>query len=158
MFGPVATRDGYINMAIASERTFQGMAAAAGRVDWITDPRFEKYLDRRGNWAVLMDEFEAWSKQHDCADCLAVLDRHAVPAAAYRTVRQAMADPQLAHRGAFNDVRDAGGSFKALNPPFRMTASVTAAGPRAPALGEQTREVLRAAGFTSAEIADLAPA
>ena len=94
-----------------------------------------------------MDEFEAWSKRSPAPSAWRVLDRNAVPAAAYRTVREAMADPQLAHRGAFNEVRDAGGSFKALNPPFRMSASATAAGPRAPALGEHTREVLGALGF-----------
>jgi crotonobetainyl-CoA:carnitine CoA-transferase CaiB-like acyl-CoA transferase len=155
IFGPVATADGFLNMAVVSERTFQGMAAAASRPDWITDPRFAVYLDRRANWGVLMDEFEAWSRQVSSTECLAVLDRNAVPAAAYRTVRQAMADPQLAHRGAFAQVSDAGGPFKALNPPFRMSASATVAGPRAPALGEHTREVLAAAGFTAEEIAAL---
>ena len=156
IFGPVAARDGYLNMAVASERTFQGMAAAAGRPDWIKDPRFAVYLDRRANWGVLMDEFEMWSKERSCEECLAVLDRNAVPAAAYRTVRQAMADPQLDHRGAFAEVRDAGGAFRVLNPPFRMSASATVAGPRAPRLGEHTAEVLAAAGFTGAEIAALA--
>src|SRR5207253_10432266 len=96
-----------------------------------------------------VEQFEMWSRQVSSAECLAVLDRNAVPAAAYRTVRQAMADPQLAHRGAFAQVHDAGGPFKALNPPFRMSASATAAGPRAPALGEHTRDVLGAAGFTA---------
>jgi crotonobetainyl-CoA:carnitine CoA-transferase CaiB-like acyl-CoA transferase len=152
IFGPVATADGYLNLAVVSERTFQGMAAAAGRPDWIADPRFAVYLDRRANWGVLMDEFEAWSRQLPSVECQAVLDRNAVPAAAYRTVRQAMADPQLAHRGAFAQVHDAGGPLKVLNPPFRMSAAATVAGPRAPALGEHTREVLAAAGFTAGEI------
>jgi CoA:oxalate CoA-transferase len=142
IFGPVATADGYISMAVASERTFQGMAGAAGRSDWLTDARFAKYLDRRANWGELMDEFETWSKTMSSAECLGVLEANSVPAAAYRTVRQAMADPQLAHRGAFGEVRDAGGAFKALNPPFRMSASATGVGPRAPALGEHTREVI----------------
>ena len=155
IFGPVATADGYLNLAVVSERTFQGMAAAAGRLDWITDPRFAVYLDRRANWGALMDEFEAWSRRLSSAACLAVLDRNAVPAAAYRTVRQAMADPQLAHRGAFAQVSDAGGAFKVLNPPFRMSTSATVAGPRAPELGEHTREVLTAAGFTTEEVAAL---
>jgi crotonobetainyl-CoA:carnitine CoA-transferase CaiB-like acyl-CoA transferase len=152
IFGPVATADGYLNLAVVSERTFQGMAAAADRPDWITDPRFAVYLDRRANWGVLMDEFEAWSRQLPSVECQAVLDRNAVPAAAYRTVRQAMADPQLAHRGAFAQAHDSGGPFKVLNPPFRMSASATVAGPRAPALGEHTRDVLTAAGFTTGEI------
>jgi CoA:oxalate CoA-transferase len=156
IFGPVATADGYLNMAVVSERTFQGLAAAAGRLDWLSDPRFAVYLNRRANWGVLMDEFEAWSRRRSTPDCLAVLDRHAVPAAAYRTVRQAMADPQLIHRGAFAVVTDAGGEFQALNPPFRMSATISVAGARAPALGEHTQEVLTAAGFNGEEIEALA--
>jgi CoA:oxalate CoA-transferase len=62
IFGPVATVDGYLNMAVVSERTFQGLAAAAGRLDWISDPRFAVYLARRANWGELMDEFEEWSR------------------------------------------------------------------------------------------------
>ena len=142
IFGPVATADGYICMAVASERTFCGMAAAADRRDWIADPRFARYLDRRANWGVLMDEFEAWSKGVSSAECLRALAHNSVPAAAYRSVREAMADPQLQHRGAFAEVADAEGSFKALNPPFRMSTSATSVGGRAPALGEHTHEVL----------------
>lgn len=152
IFGPVATGNGYVNIAVASERTFQNLAEAAGRTDWIKDPRFEKYLDRRNNWALLMDEFEAWSRTLTNAQVLAALEKAGVPAAAYRTVREAMADPQLVHRKSFNEVADAGGTFKALNPPFRLSASRTAAGPRAPALGEHTGDVLAEAGLTPAEI------
>ena len=150
IFGPVATADGYICMAVASERTFQGMAAAAGRKDWVTDPRFAKYLDRRTNWGLLMEEFEAWSKAHSSAACLSALERNSVPAAAYRTVREAMADPQLQHRGALGEVEDAGGTFKALNPPFRMSASATTVGRRAPGLGEHTREVVASSVLANA--------
>ena len=152
LFGPVATAEGFISLAVASERTFQGLAAAAGRLDWLTDPRFADYADRRANWDKLMDEFEAWSKKLGNADCLKALDANGVPAAAYRTVREAMNDPQLAHRSAFSEVRDGGGSFRALNPPFRMSASAACAGAHAPALGEHTRPMLRAAGFSNAEI------
>jgi CoA:oxalate CoA-transferase len=152
LFGPVATAEGFISLAVASERTFQGLAAAAGRLDWLTDPRFADYADRRANWDKLMDEFEAWSKKLGNADCLKALDANGVPAAAYRTVREAMNDPQLAHRSAFSEVSDGGGSFRALNPPFRMSASAACAGAHAPALGEHTRPALRAAGFSDAEI------
>ena len=62
-FGPIETADGYVNLSIASERTFQNLAAACGRTDWITDPRFAKYPDRRANWGTLIDELEVWSSQ-----------------------------------------------------------------------------------------------
>ena len=57
--------------------------------------------------------------------------------------------------GPVSEVADAGGTFKVLNPPFRMSACA-AAGARAAALGEHTREVLGAAGFSPLEIAALA--
>jgi CoA:oxalate CoA-transferase len=128
------------------------LAAAADRLDWLTDPRFADYADRRANWDKLMDELEAWSKKLGNIDCLKALNDNGVPAAAYRTVREAMNDPQLVHRNAFSEVRDGGGSFRALNPPFRMSVSAVCAGTHAPALGEHTGSVLRAAGFSDAEI------
>ena len=152
VFGPVATKNGYISLAVASERTFQGLAETADRLDWIEDPRFKKYLDRRANWGALMDEFEVWSKARTSKDCLEALARQSVPSADYRTVTDTMDDPQLAHRGAFSQVHDAGGSFKALNPPFRMSASRTKAGEWAPGLGEHTAGILEAAGFSETEI------
>ena len=152
LFGPIATSEGFISLAIASERTFQGLAAAADRLEWVSDPRFAIYADRRANWDKLMDELETWSKKLSSADCLKALDAHGVPAAAYRTVREAMNDPQLAHRSAFSEVRDGGGAFRVLNPPFRMSRSAVCAGTHAPALGEHTRSVLRTAGFSDAEI------
>jgi crotonobetainyl-CoA:carnitine CoA-transferase CaiB-like acyl-CoA transferase len=152
MFSPVATKDGYIHVAVASERTFQGLAEAAGRSDWITDPRFEKYLDRRSNWAELMDELEDWSRTLPSKEVLAALDRCNVPASPYRTVKEVMADPQLEHRRAFAEVHDKGGTFKTLNPPFRLSASETRVVPSAAALGEHTEEVLKEAGLTEAEI------
>jgi crotonobetainyl-CoA:carnitine CoA-transferase CaiB-like acyl-CoA transferase len=78
LFGPVATAEGFISLAVASERTFQGLAAAADRLDWLSDPRFANYADRRANWDKLMDELEAWSQKLGNADCLKALDANGV--------------------------------------------------------------------------------
>jgi CoA:oxalate CoA-transferase len=158
IFGPVATKDGYVNLSVASERTFQAMAAAAGRQDWLTDPRFEKYQNRRLNWGALMDELEEWSTTLPTAEVQALFDRHGVPSSPYRTVKEAMKDPQLAHRHSLAEVHDKGGSFLALNPPFRMTASRAAAVPHVAALGADSASVLAEAGYSAAEIAALAEA
>ena len=152
IFGPMHTSDGYVMVAIASERTFQGFLAAMGRPELVSDPRFEKYGDRRLNWGELMDIAEQWSVSVTSAECLQALDANGVPASLYRTVAEAMADPQIAHRGALAEVRDAGGTFRVMNPPFRMSASGTDAGAFASRLGEHTREVLRAAGCGDADI------
>ena len=155
VFGPVATKDGYINLSIASERTFQNLAAASGHPHWLTDPRFAEYPNRRANWGDLIDELERWSTELTTAEVQAVFDRGGVPSSPYRTVKEAMADPQIAHRRSFTEVHDAGGSFLAINPPFQMTGSTAAAQPFVAALGEHTEELLAEVGYTAAEIAAL---
>jgi crotonobetainyl-CoA:carnitine CoA-transferase CaiB-like acyl-CoA transferase len=145
-FGPVATKDGYIMPAIASEKTFQALAHASGHAGWITDKRFALYNDRRLHWNDLFEELERWSRKLTTAQCQAEFDKHGVPASAYRTVAEALKDPQIAHRDALAEVHDAGGSFKVLNPPFRLSAGATQAGARVAALGEHTREVLAGVG------------
>ncbi len=151
LYGPTATADGFVNIAVASERTFHVLCKTAGR-GWGSDPRFAKYLDRRANWAEFMDELEGWTKTLTTSELMEIFDRAGVPAGPYRTPKEALADPQLAHRGSLEEVHDAAGPFKVLNPAFRMSASETRAGPRAAALGEHTREVLASIGYDEAEI------
>jgi CoA:oxalate CoA-transferase len=156
MFGPVETADGYVMVAIASEKTFQGLVRAAGRPEWVGDSRFAKYADRRRHWDELMDGVEEWSRTVTTEKCLAELGEHGVPCSAYRTVAEAMADPQIAHRGALTEVEDDAGTFQVLNQPFRMSGASVAAGKRAPALGEHTSSFLGESGLSEAQIAAVA--
>jgi crotonobetainyl-CoA:carnitine CoA-transferase CaiB-like acyl-CoA transferase len=156
MFGPVETSDGYVMVAIASEKTFQSLMQVIGRPDWVSDSRFAKYSDRRENWSALMDGVEDWSRRVTTEQCLAALNEEGVPSSPYRTVAQALADPQLAHRGALAEVEDGGGTFKVVNPPFRMSSAKVAAATRVSTLGEHTRAYLKEAGLSDAEIATFA--
>ncbi len=155
LFSPVATANGYIMPAIASERTFQNLAKAAGREDWITDPRFAEYPTRRENWGALIEELEQWSRTLSTLECEAAMNRHGVPCSAYRSVAEALTDPQLAHRDALAEVFDAGGSFRVVNAPYRMSAGLTKVREFSADLGQHTREVLHDAGYSDAEIAAL---
>jgi crotonobetainyl-CoA:carnitine CoA-transferase CaiB-like acyl-CoA transferase len=154
MFGPVETADGYVMVAIASEKTFQSLAQAASHPEWVSDPRFAKYADRRDNWKDLMDGVETWSRTLSTKQCLASLSEYGVPSSAYRTVAEALSDPQLAHRGALAEVQDDGGTFKVMNLPFRMSGTDVSAGKRTATLGEHTVAVLRESGLSEHEIAD----
>jgi CoA:oxalate CoA-transferase len=156
MYGPVEAKDGYVMLATASEKTFQDMATAAGRRDWLVDPRFEKYQDRRMNWDQFIDEFERWSKTLSVAECVAALAKHGVPCSPYLTVAEALQDPQVEHRGSLCTIEDSGGSYKSPAPPFRFSGSALQSGPKVAGLGEHTRNVLAAAGLSDAEIETLA--
>lgn len=153
LFGPVETADGYVMIAVASEKSFQNLLRAAGRPELIADPRFEQYSNRRDNWGALMEVIEAWARALTSKECLAQLDRFGVPCSAYRSVAEALADPQTAHRQALAEVYDGGGSFKVMNLPFRLSGGNPAPKPQVATLGEHTRAVLRQAGYSEDEIA-----
>jgi CoA:oxalate CoA-transferase len=153
MFGPLETADGYVMVAVASEKTFQSLVKAAGHPDWIADPRFALYADRRQNWEALMNGVESWSRALSTKKCLAELNRHGVPCSAYRTVAEAMSDPQIAHRSALSEVEDDAGTFRVLNLPFRMSGTNVSAGKRIATLGEHTVAFLRETGLSEDEIA-----
>lgn len=141
MFGPTETANGYVMITVASEKTFQGLMGVIGRPEWIVDARFATYGARRDNWADMMDGVETWSRRLSTDACLAALGAAGVPASAYRTVAEALADPQLAHRQALSAVEDDGGSFQVLNLPFRMSGADTTPGRTVAALGQHTREL-----------------
>jgi len=152
MFGPTETADGYVMITVASEKTFQSLMKVIGRLEWVSDPRFATYTARRDHWADMMDGVEAWSRQLSTDASLIALAAEGVPASAYRTIAEALADPQLAHRQALSEVEDEGGAFKVINLPFRMTAADTTPGKRMATLGEHTRELLEEAGRCDAEL------
>jgi len=155
MFGPIETSDGYVMAAVASEKTFQGLMQVIGHPEWVTDPRFAKYSDRRGNWAALMEGVEIWSRTVTTARCLEALNAEGVPCSAYRTVNEALKDPQISHRRALSGVEDEGGTFNVLNQPFRMSEAKVGAAKRMATLGEHTRALLKEAGLSKDEIAAL---
>ena len=156
MFGPIETSNGYVMVAIASEKTFQSLMQVIGHPEWVSDPRFAKYSDRRENWAGLMQGVEQWSRSVTTAKCLVALQERGVPSSAYRTVAEALADPQIVHRGALTEVEDGGGTFRVLNLPFRMSGAKVSAAKRMATLGEHTRAYLKETGLTEDEIAAFA--
>jgi crotonobetainyl-CoA:carnitine CoA-transferase CaiB-like acyl-CoA transferase len=100
-----------------------------------------------------MDGVESWSRTLSTEQCLAALKQGGVPSSAYRTVAEALSDPQLAHRSALAEVEDDAGTFKVMNLPFRMSQAHVAAGRRAATLGEHTVAFLRETGHSEDEIA-----
>ena len=158
MFGPVKTKDGFIMPAVASEKSFQSICQAAGHPEWIEDPRFARYADRRNNWGTFVDLLETWSTTLPTADCQAAFEAAGVPASPYRTVKEVLADPQLTHRGALAEVEDRGGTFKVVQPPFRLSEARVQVARFAAGLGEHTREVLELAGFAEDEMEKMSAA
>ena len=141
LYVPVKTRDGFIMPAVGSEKSFQGLCKAAGHPEWITDPRFADYPDRRRNWGDFIGALEAWSADLTTSDCQAAL----------RVFANLIWSP-------FAEVRDGSGSFRVLNPPFHLSDATIRVSDFAASLGEHTRDVLTEAAYTAEEIEALAAA
>ncbi len=153
LFGPVETADGYVMLALGSEKSIKAMAEVMNRPDLIDDPRFARYAERRANWSAYMDIVEEWSRGLSSAACMAALEKHGLPASVYRSVTDALADPQLAHRRALATVTDAAGEFRAPNPPFLIEGVEWMADARVARLNEHAVSVLGQAGLTPEQIA-----
>ncbi len=88
--------------------------------------------------------------------CLAELNKSGVPCSAYRTVAEALSDPQIEHRGAMSEVVDGGGSFKVLKLPFRMSGADVTPAKRMATLEEHSVSILKEAGLSDPEISAFA--
>lgn len=152
VYQPVKTRDGYVVTAPTSQRNFEQLARAVGHEEWIRDPRFAHSRAREAHWGELMDLIETWTSRHSGEACERTLLAAGVPCARYRTVSEAMHDPQVQARGTFAPVRDRAGEYLVPNAPFQFPGIDLSARPRVAALGEDTVEVLgRVLGYTPSE-------
>src|SRR5258708_34460399 len=139
-------------LSSTSEKTYQRVIKVSGHGEWCGVQRLAGYPVRRDNGTDLMNGVETWSRTLATEKCLAELNGHGVPCSAYRTVAEALRDPQIAHRGALSEVRDGGGAFKVWNLPFRMSGTNISAGKRMATLGEPTVALLRESGLSEDEI------
>ena len=142
VYQPLETRDGYIVAAPTSQKNFEQLAHAVGHAEWIDDPRFAKTRTREANWAELMDLIEEWTQQRSGQEAEDVLLAGGVPCTRYRTVEEAMSDPQMKARGGMSLVKDRVGEYWVPNAPFQMPGLNTSARPHVPELGENTVDVL----------------
>ena len=143
VYQPVRASDGWVMVAAITGRNMTALFDAIGFPEGRTDPRFATVAEKETNWLVLLEIVEKWTSQRTAKECEEILMRAGVPCSRYRTVGEAMADPQAEFRGLMGTVGSSEGSFKAANPPYRMSASRMEARDLLPHLGEHTEEVLR---------------
>jgi crotonobetainyl-CoA:carnitine CoA-transferase CaiB-like acyl-CoA transferase len=143
VYPPVRTGDGFLMIAPVNPRNFETLIETIGRSDWRNDPMLATEEARQAQWAKVMEIVEAWTSERSTEECARIFSQAGVPATAYRTVREAITDPQFAQRGSFAKVHDAGGEFLVPNLPFRMSGARVEAGAEIPELGQHTGDVLR---------------
>jgi crotonobetainyl-CoA:carnitine CoA-transferase CaiB-like acyl-CoA transferase len=152
-YRPLPTLDGYITVGPNTDAQAFAFFEAIGRPELKADPRFDSASSRTANAAAFFEVRAAGLKTRTTAEWLAIFEARDVPAARYNSIDDLFADPHLADIGFFEREEHPSEG------PIRRTkvANVFHGGMRedrlpAPRLGEHTRAVLAAAGYSAAEI------
>jgi crotonobetainyl-CoA:carnitine CoA-transferase CaiB-like acyl-CoA transferase len=143
VYKPMRTEDGYVMMGLISPRNFNSLFDLIGRPDWKTHDTFGNAAGRTAHWDELMASIEAWTRVRTTAQCEQQVAAAGIPVTRYKSVREAMQDPQFAHRGSFSTVADRAGAYQIANLPFRLSNADTRPGPLVPEKGQHTAEILQ---------------
>jgi CoA:oxalate CoA-transferase len=142
VYPPLKASDGYLMLAAVSPRNFEALLDAIGFDGWRDDPMLATDRGRQQNWSAVMARVEGWTSARTAAECLRVIGGAGVPITRYASVREAIAEPQFAHRGSLATVHDGAGDYRVPNLPFKFSGAHIGVRPQVPALGEHTQQVL----------------
>jgi len=149
-------RDGkYVVIGANGDSIFKRMMVAIGRPDLAEDPGLADNAGRTARTEELDQAIGAWTGANDLDAVLEVLARADVPSGKIYSVADIVADMQYQARGMIE--RHALGETEVLLPGIVPKMGASPGGTRwiGPKLGENTDEVLGAAGYAAAELAEL---
>jgi crotonobetainyl-CoA:carnitine CoA-transferase CaiB-like acyl-CoA transferase len=153
-----ATADGgHIAISCGSERIFENLLRAMGRMDLRADARFAGMAARVENREAIDAVVSAWMHKQTTAMALSLLERHEVVAGRINDMAEVLDDPHIAARAAIATLLDAElGPVRMPAPVPKLSATpghIRWAGGR---MGEHNAEVYeRFLGLDAARIATL---
>lgn len=150
------TADGWIVVGCAKEKFWQRLAAALGRPELATDPRFATFADRRDNADELVPTLSEIFRTDTTEGWLGRLGAARVPCGPVNSLAQALADRQTEARGLVVSVEHPQfGSVRQLASPVRV-GDVPSEQRRAPFRGEDADDILATMlGYTPSRVQDL---
>ena len=143
VYEPVRASDGYVMVAAVTQKNLEVLFDTIGYPKGKTDPRFATMATKEANWPALLALIERWTSTRTGAECEQIFMRAGVPCSRYRSVAEAMDDPQCAERGLFVELGEEDARYKVANLPYRLSGTPVAAQPFVAELGEHTEQVLR---------------
>jgi crotonobetainyl-CoA:carnitine CoA-transferase CaiB-like acyl-CoA transferase len=148
-------RDGYIVLAVLTEKQFASLMRTIGRADALDDPRFKDWAARTEHVAALREVIEGALATDDPKTWEARLTAADVPCACIWTIDEIVKHPQLESRDVLQTVGSRFGPITLVGAGFRLAHGSPSIDRAPPMLGEHTDEVLGAAGYSPEEIARL---
>lgn len=148
------TLDGELMVVAGNDRLFRALCEATGRPDLADDPRFATNPLRAANRAELIPELETRFAAEPSGVWLERLREAGVPAAPVQDVAQVAESEQTHALGILQELA----GFRTVALPLSADGERVVYSSPPPALGEHSAEILAEAGYSDAEIAELAAA
>ena len=146
----VKTRDGYIMLGCANQRTWERFCQdVLQREELMQDPRFLTNLDRGQHVEELEALLEEIMAEEGSDHWLALCDQAGVPAGPINDFAQAMADEHYLARGMVQEIEHPViGKMKTIGFPSKFSLTPSQIRSPAPLFAQHTDEVLETLGFS----------
>src|SRR6476469_6492292 len=147
--------DGHILLAVNNEKQYRALMSALGREDTLSAPRFADWFSRNENEPALRAIIEDALAKKPAREWETVLEDAGAPCASIWKVEEVIDHPQIAARGAIQELDTPYGRLRFAGSGFQLAHGGGRLDHMAPALSAHTEEVLGELGFDAAEIAAL---
>ncbi|MCC6716943.1 MAG: CoA transferase [Acetobacteraceae bacterium] len=148
-------RDGFILLAVLTEKQYRQLFITLERTQVFDDPRFADWFLRMENGPALKAEIEAALQTDSTANWEQRLKAADIPSARVWGIGEITTHPQLAHRSILQTVDSEFGPLTLAGPAFRMAEGEGGITRPPPRVGQHSAEILAAAGYSANEIAAL---
>jgi crotonobetainyl-CoA:carnitine CoA-transferase CaiB-like acyl-CoA transferase len=151
------TSDGWIQIAAGNNNLFAKLCAVLKCPAIARDTRFLTNSDRVPRRLELHEILETATRRHTAVELMGLLRDAGVPASVINTLDKVFVDDQVNALGMFPKVDDGFRvpEMRFTDIPVRINGERSSRRLMPPRLGEHTEEVLRGAGYSVAEIAEL---
>ena len=153
--GTFKTLDGHINIAANKQEQWEAVCDVLGLPELKTDPRFKERDTRKKNRKALTPLLEVRLTQKPTLYWVDVLNDRGVPSGEILGLKQAVRQPQIAHRGVLHKVTVPNlGDIEVfgLTALFDRTPGTVTTPP--PTLGQHNAEIFGRLGYDEAQLAD----
>ena len=151
--GVFETADGFINIAVAGDTTWQRFARSIGGEAWLDNPDFATGEARSANRDALNEAINTITRKINSADLIQTFIDAGVPCGEINDIGAAFDNPQVKHLKMAQPVTsEAMGEINLVAQPVRLERTPSTFEVAPPERGEHTDEVLRSLGYAESTI------